>query len=162
MFLCAFIPGIIAAIGYILAIAIYVRINKNAGPTNERVEWKQRFHLFKNIWHILLIFLVMIGGIYLGFFTPTEGAAVGAAGTGLIAVLNKKFNFFSFLDVVQSTAITSGMIFLVLLGAEFFNSFIALSQLPNILAELIVKHQLTPISCSKYINIVYSFRLSHG
>ena len=73
--------------------------------------------------------------IYLGFFTPTEGAAVGAAGTGLIAVFNKKFNFADLFDVIQSTAVTSGMIFLVLLGAEFFNSFIALSQLPNILAE---------------------------
>ena len=61
----------------------------------------------------------MIGGIYMGFFTPTEGAAIGAAGTGLIATFNKNFNFLSFLDVIESTAITSGMIFLVLLGAEF-------------------------------------------
>ena len=99
----------------------------------------------------------MIGGIYLGFFTPTEGAAIGAAGTGLIAAFNKNFNFLSFLDVIESTAITSGMIFLVLLGAEFFNSFIALSQLPNILAELTVQHQLTPMIVVGSILILYLF-----
>ena len=155
MFLCAFIPGIIAAIGYIAAIAIYVRINKEAGPTNNRIGWIKRLELFKNIWHIIIIFTVMIGGIYLGFFTPTEGAAIGAAGTGLIAAFNKNFNFLSFLDVIESTAITSGMIFLVLLGAEFFNSFIALSQLPNILAELTVQHQLTPMIVVGSILILY-------
>ena len=157
MFLCAFIPGIIAAIGYIAAIAIYVRINKEAGPTNNRIGWIKRLDLFKNIWHIIIIFIVMIGGIYLGFFTPTEGAAIGAAGTGLIAAFNKNFNFLSFLDVIESTAITSGMIFLVLLGAEFFNSFIALSQLPNILAELTVQHQLTPMIVVGSILILYLF-----
>ena len=86
----SFIPGIIAAIGYILAIAIYVRINKNAGPTNERVEWKQRFHLFKYLAYSLIF--SNDWGIYLGFL-PTEGAAVGAAGTGLIAVFNKNLIF---------------------------------------------------------------------
>ena len=85
------------------------------------------------------------------------GAAIGAAGTGLIATFNKNFNFLSFLDVIESTAITSGMIFLVLLGAEFFNSFIALSQLPNILAELTVKHQLTPMIVVASILILYLF-----
>ena len=82
MFLAAFIPGILAALGYILAIALYVRFVKNSGPTNNRVGWKERFLLFKNIWQIILIFLVMIGGIYLGWFTPTEGGAIGAGGTG--------------------------------------------------------------------------------
>ena len=91
----------------------------------------------------------------LGFFTPTEGAAVGAAGTGIIAALNKKFSLLSFLDVIQSTAITTGMIFLVLLGAEFSNSFIALSQLPNVLAELTLKHQLTPMIVIASILILY-------
>ena len=73
MFLCAFIPGIIAAIGYIAAIAIYVRINKDAGPTNNRIGWKKRLHLFKNIWHIIIIFVVMIGGIYEQ--TSTKGSS---------------------------------------------------------------------------------------
>ncbi len=155
MFLCAFIPGILAAFGYIIAISIYVRINKDAGPTRQRISWSNRFHLFKNIWHIILIFIVMIGGIYLGLFTPTEGAAIGAAGTGLIAITNKSFDFDAFIEVIESTAITTGMIFFVLLGAEFFNSFIALTQLPNLLTEFSDENNLKPLVIVACIMILY-------
>ena len=144
MFLCAFIPGLLAALGYIVAISLYVRLNQNSGPIKDRVPWKDRMYLFKNIWHIILIFVVMIGGIYMGFFTPTEGAAIGAAGTGIIAITNKSFNMKSFIEVIESTAVTTGMIFFVLLGAEFFNSFIALTQLPNLLTEFSKENNLEP------------------
>ncbi|MEM7430049.1 MAG: TRAP transporter large permease [Pseudomonadota bacterium] len=145
MFLAAFIPGILAALGYLLAIALYVRFVPDAGPSTPRVAWRERFKYFGEIWHVILIFVVMIGGIYLGYFTPTEGAAVGAAGTGLIAATRKSFNWSSLVDVILSTAVTSAMIFLVLLGAEFFNAFIALTRLPNELASFVVDNQLSPL-----------------
>ena len=157
MFLAAFIPGILAALGYILAIALYVRFVKDSGPTKDRVGWKERFSLFKNIWQIILIFLVMIGGIYLGWFTPTEGGAIGAGGAGLIAISNKNFKFKDLVEVIESTAITSAMIFLVLLGAEFFNSFIALTQLPNQLGEIALKNNLSPYLIVASILILYLF-----
>ena len=157
MFLAAFIPGILAALGYILAIALYVRFVKDSGPTKDRVGWKQRLSLFKNIWQIILIFLVMIGGIYLGWFTPTEGGAIGAGGAGLIAISNKNFKFKDLVEVIESTAITSAMIFLVLLGAEFFNSFIALTQLPNQLGEIALKNNLSPYLIVACILVLYLF-----
>ena len=157
MFLAAFVPGIIAALGYILAIALYVRFVKDSGPTKDRVGWKERLYLFKNIWQIMLIFLVMIGGIYLGWFTPTEGGAIGAGGAGLIAISNKNFNFKDLVDVIESTAITSAMIFLVLLGAEFFNSFIALTQLPNQLGEIALENNLSPYLIVACILVLYLF-----
>ena len=157
MFLAAFIPGILAALGYILAIALYVRFVKDSGPTKDRVGWKERFSLFKNIWQIILIFLVMIGGIYLGWFTPTEGGAIGAGGAGLIAISNKNFKFKDLFEVIESTAITSAMIFLVLLGAEFFNSFIALTQLPNQLGEIALKNNLSPYLIVACILVLYLF-----
>ena len=157
MFLAAFIPGILAAMGYILAIALYVRFVKESGPTKERVGWKERLFLFKNIWQIILIFLVMIGGIYLGWFTPTEGGAIGAGGTGLIAFSNKNFKYKDLVDVIESTAITSAMIFLVLLGAEFFNSFIALTQLPNQLSEIALENNLSPYLIVACILVLYLF-----
>ena len=157
MFLAAFIPGILAALGYILAIALYVRFVKDSGPTKDRVGWKERFSLFKNIWQIILIFLVMIGGIYLGWFTPTEGGAIGAGGAGLIAISNKNFKFKDLVEVIESTAITSAMIFLVLLGAEFFNSFIALTQLPNQLGEIALKNNLSPYVIVACILVLYLF-----
>ena len=157
MFLAAFIPGILAALGYILAIALYVRFVKDSGPTKDRVGWKERFSLFKNIWQIILIFLVMIGGIYLGWFTPTEGGAIGAGGAGIIAISKKNFKFRDLVDVIESTAITSAMIFLVLLGAEFFNSFIALTQLPNQLGEIALKNNLSPYLIVACILVLYLF-----
>jgi len=157
MFLAAFIPGILAALGYILAIALYVRFVKDSGPTKDRVGWKERFSLFKNIWQIILIFLVMIGGIYLGWFTPTEGGAIGAGGAGLIAISNKNFKFKDLVEVIEGTAITSAMIFLVLLGAEFFNSFIALTQLPNQLGEIALKNNLSPYLIVACILVLYLF-----
>ena len=157
MFLAAFVPGIIAALGYILAIALYVRFVKESGPTKDRVGWKERFSLFKNIWQIILIFIVMIGGIYLGWFTPTEGGAIGAGGAGLIAISNKNFKFRDLVEVIESTAITSAMIFLVLLGAEFFNSFIALTQLPNQLGEIALKNNLSPYLIVACILVLYLF-----
>ena len=157
MFLAAFVPGILAALGYILAIALYVRFVKDSSSTKERVNWKDRLVLFKNIWQIILIFLVMIGGIYLGWFTPTEGGAIGAGGTGLLASLNKNFKIKDLIEVIESTAITSGMIFLVLLGAEFFNSFIALTQLPNELGRLALDNNLSPLLIVACILILYLF-----
>jgi tripartite ATP-independent transporter DctM subunit len=157
MFLAAFIPGILAALGYILAIALYVRFVKDSGPTNARIGWKERFSLFRNIWQIILIFIVMIGGIYLGWFTPTEGGAIGAGGAGIIAMLSKNFKLNDLIDVIESTAVTSAMIFLVLLGAEFFNSFIALTQLPNQLGEIALKNNLSPYLIVACILILYLF-----
>ncbi len=157
MFLAAFIPGILAALGYILAIALYVRFVKDSGPTKARIGWKERFSLFRNIWQIILIFIVMIGGIYLGWFTPTEGGAIGAGGAGIIAMLSKNFKLNDLIDVIESTAVTSAMIFLVLLGAEFFNSFIALTQLPNQLGEIALKNNLSPFLIVACILILYLF-----
>ena len=157
MFLAAFIPGILAALGYIITIAIYVRFVKDSGPTRSRINWKERLILFKNIWQIILIFITMIGGIYLGWFTPTEGGAIGAIGTGLLAFLNNNFKFKDLIDVIESTAVTTAMIFLVLLGAEFFNSFIALTQLPNELGRIALSNNLSPLLIVACILILYLF-----
>ena len=100
-----------------------------SGPPTSYVGWRQRLNLFGQVWQILVIFFLVIGGIYLGWFTPTEGASIGAAGTGIMALFTKGFNFSDLIDVIKDTAVTSAMIFLVLLGAEFFNSFIALTQI---------------------------------
>ena len=155
MFLAALVPGILAVLGYIIVIGLYVRFYKDPGPVKARICWKKRLLLFRNIWQIILIFLVMIFGIYLGWFTPTEGGAIGAGGTFLIAILSKKLNLNDLIDVIESTAITTAMIFLVLLGAEFFNSFIALTQLPNQLSRMVLENNLSPFLIVAYILIIY-------
>ena len=157
MFLAALVPGIIAAFGYILAIAIFVRLVPASGRATPRRPWRERLRLFRGIWHVVAIFTFMIGGIYLGWFTPTEGAAVGAAGTGLVAAFQKNFSLSALLDVIQSMAVTSAMLFLVLLGAEFFNSFIALTRLPNELANFITSSEFSPLAIVACILLLYVF-----
>ncbi len=155
MFMAAFLPGILAAIGYIIAIAVFVRVFPESGPQKAFVNWRERLILFKRIWKVFLIFFLVIGGIYLGWFTPTEGAAVGAAGTGLIAFFSKDFGYYELLDVIQETAVTTAMIFLILLGAEFFNSFIALTRITNLLAETVRGYNLSPLIIVAVVLLVY-------
>ena len=157
MFSAAFIPGLIALVGYILTIHFTVRFNPEAGPRMAYVGFSERLHLFKLIWKIILIFFTVIGGIYLGWFTPTEGAAVGVAGTGLLAFFDKNFRFRDFQEVVEETAISSAMIFIILLGAEFFNSFIALTQVTNHLSDWIFTQQFSPYTILTIILLIYLF-----
>ena len=155
LFLAAFIPGLLAAFGYMVAISIYVRISPGSGPSVARIKWGDRLSYLMAIWPVGLIFVTMISGIYLGWFTPTEGAAVGAAGTGIIAATQRDFNLKKLLEVIENTAITTAMIFLVLLGAEFFNSFIALSQLPVYLVDTVTELGIQPIFVVCLILLLY-------
>jgi tripartite ATP-independent transporter DctM subunit len=137
LFVAAIIPGIIAVVGYITAIAIYVRFNPAAGPAGEREGWSERIHSLQAVWPVALIFAVVIGGMYQGVFTPTEGAAIGAAATGVLSWTVGHMRFDGVKAALLDTARITGMIFLILIGAEFYSSFLALSQLPQALAEWI-------------------------
>jgi C4-dicarboxylate transporter, DctM subunit len=144
MFLAAFVPGILAAIGYLLAIAVYVRIDPAAGPAGEKASLARRLRSLRDIWSVLLIFVVVIGGIYTGVFTPTEGAAFGAIGTGILAVVHGGMRWEGFIDALLGTAQATAMIFLILFGAELFNAVIALSRMPVQAAALISGSGLSP------------------
>lgn len=132
MFMAAMVPGILAALGYMAAIAVYVRIYPDSGPAGPRAPLSERVQAVREIWPVLLIFLLVIGGIYAGWFTPTQGAAVGAFGTGLLAVTRGGMRLKGFVDSLKGTAEATAMIFLILLGASVFNAFLALTQLPQV------------------------------
>ena len=146
LFQAAFIPGILAALGYILVIAIVVRINPAAGPAGERATRAQKWAALLEIWPVLVIFLLVMGGIYLGIFTPSEGAGVGAFGTFLIAVTKGGMRLEGFIEALLGTAQTTAMIFLILLGAAIFNAFLGFSQLPISAADFFGNSGLTPIT----------------
>jgi tripartite ATP-independent transporter DctM subunit len=139
LFVAAMIPGVIAVIGYSVAIGTYVRINPLAGPAAEREGWSVRLLSLQAVWPVAVIFIVVIGGIYQGVFTPTEGAAVGAAATGVLAWTVGGLRLNGIKAALLDTARISGMIFLILIGAEFYSSFLALSQLPQALASWIAE-----------------------
>ncbi|MDF1727942.1 MAG: TRAP transporter large permease [Sulfitobacter sp.] len=131
LFVAAFIPGILAAIGYMIAISIWVRVAPNAAQLSPRVPWGQRLMMLGKVWPVILIFVAVVGGIYAGIFTPTEAAAVGAAGTFVAAVASGEMNWERLKESILSTAASSAMIFLIILGAGIYNNFLSLSQLPQ-------------------------------
>ncbi len=133
LFAAAVIPGLLAAFGYMAAIAIYVRLHPGSGPAGPRHSWAQRWRALREVWPVLTIFVVVVGGIYGGVFTPTEAASIGTIGAGLIAVL-RGMRRRQLLQCLLSTAESTAMIFFILLGADMLNVFLALSQLPAELA----------------------------
>lgn len=130
LFQAAFLPGILAALGYVLTIAIIVRIWPDSGPAAAEASRAEKWGALLEIWPVLIIFLLVMGGIYLGVFTPTEGAAVGVVGTFLIAITRGGMKMDDFKDALIGAANTTGLIFLILLGAAVFNAFLGFSQLP--------------------------------
>jgi len=144
LFLAAFIPGILAALGYMIAISVYVRMNPGSAGTRPVVPYAQRLRALLEIWPVLIIFLLVVGGIYLGWFTPTEGAAVGAFGTGVIAWATGGLTRHTLGDSFIVTARTTGMIFFIILGAAFYNGFLALTQLPQEAANWVGDSGLSP------------------
>ncbi|MGO4907318.1 TRAP transporter large permease [Pseudorhodobacter sp. W20_MBD10_FR17] len=140
LFLAAFVPGLLAALGYVLVISIYVRIYPAAAGLRPRVGFAARMAALMNVWPVLLVFTAVVGGIYGGIFTPTEGAAVGAFGTGLIAWLEGGLTRATLTESFYTTAKSTAMIFFIVLGAAFYNGFLALTQVPQE-AALWVGHQ---------------------
>lgn len=155
LFLAAFVPGIIAALGYMLAISVYVRLYPDSAGTRERVPYAERFRALFDVWPVLLVFGLVVGGIYLGWFTPTEGAAVGAAGTGLIALFSGNLTWKVFVEAIIATASSTAMIFFIVLGASFYNSFLALSQVPQELSGWVVGQGFSPWTVLTIILIFY-------
>lgn len=144
LFVAALVPGLLAALGYMIAISIYVRRYPVSGGRREPASGIERLRTLTAVWPVLWVFLLVVGGIYFGWFTPTEAAAIGAAGTGLIGFVNGTLTSRTLLEAVYATASLTAMIFLILLGANIYNGFLALSQLPQAAAGLITGHGLDP------------------
>ena len=155
LFLAAFIPGILAAVGYIITISIYMRVFPSAAQIRDRVPYAARFKALFDVWPVLLVFFLVVGGIYLGWFTPTEAAAIGAAGTAIIAWANRALTFKSVTDSILATASSTAMIFLIVLGAGFFNAFLALTQVPQEVSAFIGTQGYSPWLVLTIILLLY-------
>ncbi len=155
LFLAAFIPGVLAALGYMLTIAIYVRLRPGQETLREPAPMSERIALLMAVWPALIVFFLVVGGIYLGWFTPTEAAAIGAAGTGIIAYFKGGLSRSGLVEAVLATANSTAMIFLIVLGAGFYNAFLALSQVPQEISGMIVDAGLSPWLILSVILLLY-------
>jgi len=154
-FLAAYVPALLAAIGYILAIAVYVRIRPEHAPQAQGASAAAMGHAGARMWPIAVIFVAVFGGIYGGVFTPTEGAAIGAVLTFALALARGEMDRPRFVESIQATATTSGMIFMIFIGADMINAALALSQLPNQLADMVATARIPPVAVMAAIMVFY-------
>ena len=156
LFVAAFVPGILAALGYMLVIGIVTRLDPAAGgPGSPRHSWAERLATVIDTWPVLLIFVVVIGGIYGGLFTPTEAASIGVLATGITAWKSGGLKGAGLIDCLYGTATGTGMMFLILLGADMLNSFMAVSQMPAEAAAWVQGMGFGPFTVLLAIIVIY-------
>jgi len=145
LFLAATLPGVIAMVGYMIVIAIYVRLVPGHAPELEKDPPKFQWRTMAGIAPIAFVFLLVFGGIYGGYFSPTEGAGVGAAAALLASVFKRELTWRKFLDSFLATAESSAMIFLIFIGADVLNSALALTQIQSQLVAIVSGLNVAPI-----------------
>jgi tripartite ATP-independent transporter DctM subunit len=155
LFAAAMVPGIIAMAGYLIAIGLYVRLVPGHAPASDVVTEKITLQSLKGIVPIALIFLLVFGGIYGGIFTPTEGAAVGAAATFVAALVMRELTLAKLKHCFYATAESSAMIFMIFVGADLMNAALTLTQVPTELAALVGGWGLPPLMVVSAILLLY-------
>ncbi len=135
LFAAGLVPGLVLTALYMLVALAVANIKKSYAPAGESVPMRARFVAMKGPWQFLALFLVTIGGIYAGVFSPTEAAAVGAAGAILLGLLGRRLSFAELTRSIENTVATCGVLFVIVFGANLFSFFMVQTQLPNLLAE---------------------------
>lgn len=131
LLISGFIPGFILTLAYVLIIVAWVTIRPEATPSNpEIVPFREKLRSLKMIWELIVVFLLVMGGIYLGLFTPTEAGAVGAFFLFIVTLMRRKLTWASLVTAMTSTTRVSVMIFMILAGAYVFTYFMALTMIP--------------------------------
>ncbi|GAB4535132.1 MAG: TRAP transporter large permease [Roseibium sp.] len=146
MFMAAFLPGLLAVVLFLLTIAIYVAIRPEAGPKGGVADRAEFVEATAGMIPVLVIFGLVIGGIYLGFFNPTPAAAVGVFLVLAFGLMQRKLSGHDFVQALKETASTSGMIYLIILGAELLKIFMSRVGLPQETAAWIVGAGLEPMT----------------
>jgi len=158
MFLAALVPGALAVLGFTLAIRWTVQRDPGLAPLEEQADRSARQASLGSIWIVPVVFLVVIGGIYRGWFTPTEGAAVGAAATAVLAVA-RGMRWEGLKAALLGTIETAAMVFLILLGADLFSAGLAFTRLPQ---ELVAVFAESGLPAFATIGLMLLFYLAAG
>jgi tripartite ATP-independent transporter DctM subunit len=137
LFIAGVFPGVLQALMYFLLVLLLTVTGMFAGPAGPGSTWKEKIVSLKGTWGMLLIFLLVIGGIYLGIFTPTEGAAVGLFGTFIIFLTRQGFNKKLIVSSFREGLSTTAMIFFIIVGSMIFARFISASGMTTWIAEII-------------------------
>ncbi|HSG54191.1 MAG TPA: TRAP transporter large permease [Paracoccaceae bacterium] len=137
LFTAAIIPGLTQALFYALVVFFLVRLRPGMAPAGERVAWPERWRALGRIWEIVALVLLVIGGIAMGWVSPSEAAAIGAAGALLIALLRRKLTRATLFTAFSETLRTSGLIYLIIIGALLFSAFVGVTGLADAAGALV-------------------------
>ena len=136
LFIAGIAPGVLLTLLFILAVFIMTKIKPKLGPPGPTFTLKEKIYSLKDTWSILTLFVLVIGGLYTGWFTPTEAAGVGAFGAFVITIVKKKLTWQNLTESLAQTIRTTAMVFLILIGAHIFGYFLTISQIPDQLSIL--------------------------
>ncbi|MEA3003067.1 MAG: C4-dicarboxylate transporter, DctM subunit [Sphingomonadales bacterium] len=145
LFAASIVPGLSQALFYMATIAILCTLNPALGPSAPRVPWRQRLPALRKILDILLLILFVIGGLMIGWFTPTEAASVGVLGALLLWALRGGVTWPGLFGALRSTLRTTGMIYVVIIGAILFATFISVTGITGLLSSAVTNFHASPI-----------------
>jgi len=149
LFAAGVIPGIMLVIGFSIMIYLRCRINPNLGPKAPATSLLEKIISIKNVWAIVILFILVIGGIYMGFFTPTEGGGIGVMGAFVIALTSKEFNRKEFMEALMTTTQITGMVAGIIIGVTVLGYFVTLTGIPEMMANFI-----STLDVSRYVLFV--------
>ncbi len=149
LFMAGMIPGILLTSGFIMMIWLRCFLNPNLGPKGPKTSLGEKIKSIRDMWQIILLFAVVIGGIYSGVITPVEAGGVGVVGALLIGVFSKKLTWYKFLRAILTSTQMTGMIFAILIGVSMLGYFVTLTDFPLQLAGL-----LNSLAVSRYVLFV--------
>ena len=155
LFMAGIVPGLLAMAMYVMTIFIIVKVRPDWLPRGETTTWAQRFAGLKDVWAPLVLFVFVIGGLYGGFFTPTEAGGVGATGAFLLGVLRGKLDRAGILEALLSATRTAAAVFTVLIGALIFGYFLTITQTPQKLTGFLTELGLGPYGVVALIMLMY-------
>jgi tripartite ATP-independent transporter DctM subunit len=152
------IPGLILAVAYMAIVVVWVKLNPSVAPVSpEAVSWREKLSALLGVWEPLAIFLLVMGGIYGGLFTPTEAGAMGATVLFLVAIIKRKLNRQNLVGALLEAVRISVMVLFLVAGANVFSYFLALSTIPMEVASWAAALEVSPYLIHTIIVIIYLF-----
>jgi len=155
LFAAGFIPGLLALVLYLTAAGIVTTRNPQLGPRGERSSWSQRLDALRDVWAVLVLFLIVIGGMYGGWFTPPEAAGMGAFGGFLFALARRTLSLAILREILVESARTTAMLFTIVIGASIFSNFVNFTTMPTDLQTFVVQFNMAPIMVIIVICLIY-------
>jgi len=155
LFIAGLLPGVLAILCYLVAVSATVHFDPKSGPRGPRMPWPERMIALKEVWGVLALFALVLGGIYGGVFTPTEAAGIGAGGAFIFALVRKGWSWRLYREILVESAATTAMIFSILIGALLFANFVNMTAMPAELVAFTDRFSAYPLLVIAAICLIY-------